>query len=95
MPLFEVSTFVSQIIWMLGVFLLLYVVVLFLIIPTFRGVFDVRSRYIAKKLEESEVLLAQSENLKQAYEEKILLIKQNNVEQLELATQEMKKISLE
>ncbi len=39
--------------------------------------------------------MARSENLKQAYAEKLLLIKQHNVEQIELATQEMKRISLE
>ncbi|MBP9792038.1 MAG: hypothetical protein KBC27_02395 [Rickettsiales bacterium] len=93
MPQFDVSTFASQVFWVLSIFLLQYLVALFVIIPAFRKLFGSRKSYVAKQIQEAEALMARAEDLKKSYEEKIELAKKYNSDSLDVAMKEIKEMA--
>lgn len=93
MPQFDTLTLVSQVFWVLVVFLLQYIIALFVVIPAFRKLFGSRKSYIAQQIKDAEALMNRAEELKSSYEEKIALAKKYNADSIDLAMQEIKEMA--
>ena len=68
MPQFETSFYLTQIIWMLGSFSFLYVMMAFLICPMIEDVLEERRQKIQRDLDLAESLNKQAEILHQRYQ---------------------------
>lgn len=93
MPQFDISTFGSQVFWVLTIFLIQYIVALFVIIPAFRKVFSLRKSYVVQQIQEAEVLMLKAEELKTSYDEKIELAKKYNADSIDAVLKEIKELS--
>lgn len=68
MPQFDTSFYLTQIIWMLGSFAFLYVMMAFLICPMIEDVLEDRRQKIQRHLDSAESLNKQAETLHQRYQ---------------------------
>lgn len=76
MPQFDVSTFHSQIFWLVVSFSLLYLFVSLVIAPSVSKTLDLRSSFIEENLKEAEEINKKLDNLSEKFDDEMLHIKQ-------------------
>lgn len=86
MPQFDTLTFSSQIFWLIITFGLLYIIIKNFVVPKAEQIFNNRKNTIDNQLEEATLLNAETEKLKEAYN--------NEVKNIVDISEEIKKASL-
>ena len=93
MPQFDLSTFPGQMFWLMLVFALQYLIILKLIVPAFKTLFNKRKNYLDKQLKEAEDFSKKAEQLRLDYEKRLEKIKEENVKLFNKTSDEIKIIS--
>lgn len=89
-PQFDFSTFLSQTLWLTVAFAVQYIIVAKVIVPGFKSIYSARKEYIESKLKYTDSVLAEAENLKKSYEEKVSALTLENSEAMRKAIAEVK-----
>ncbi len=80
MPQLDFATYPSQFLWLLIAFLLQYLLVSKIIVPSFKKLYQVRQSHIDSEIQKAEKLINHSELLRQRYEAELKQAKESHAQ---------------